>query len=261
VKSLAGNEVKRAMLAALSSLSVEAKDSIKKKLRSNGAALLGGAAATMSFGPIAGLLAAGAAKAGLLDNVVDTIVDDFTKGLASSKGLDDTAEKLVASLPDAATGLLNDRQVAERLEHFVGEAAEELLRKIDVKRIVEAELLAHDDAELEALIDRVASNELVFIQVFGGLLGGVAGLALVWPWMLLPLGGVFLAGWQVGRIADARAAREDEARARAEQDARAASAQEQAGPVDAEFTARPALTQLPPDPVLEAALRETARVG
>ena len=60
------------------------------------------------------------------------------------------------------------------------------------------------EVELEELIDRVAANELSFIQVAGGALGMVAGLALIWPLLLLPIGGAFVLAVMIARVAERR---------------------------------------------------------
>lgn len=206
-RCLVENEIKRHMQEAIGKVGTEAKDLLKQRLRSNGAALIGGAAATVSFGPIAGMLAAGAAKAGLLDGVVERVIDDLTGELSSSKNLEAAADDVVKGLPATARDMLQDTQVRARLADMVEGAAAELVGAVDVRGIVEQELLARDDAELEALIDRVASSELVFIQVIGGVLGAVAGLALVWPVLIAPMALVFVGLWQFGRIAEKRYAR------------------------------------------------------
>lgn len=203
-RSLAENEVRRTIESSLGSVVAGAKGSVKKKLRSNITALLSGASATAAFGPMAGLLAAGAMRSGLLDGIVDRLIDDMVAELAESGKLDSTAREVVQRFPEAASDILSDRKIRERLVELVSGISESLVGSIDVAGLVEQELLAHDDAELEELIDRVASNELCFIQVAGGGLGMIAGLALIWPWLLIPMGATFLLAWQFGRMAETR---------------------------------------------------------
>ncbi len=204
-RAAAQNEVRRGIPTGIESIPGEVRDTLKKKLRGNITALIGGATAGMTLGPLAGILAAGASKSGMLDPLVDKLMADMLEELDKNGGLDKAAAQIVSDLPRAATDVLADKGVRERLTEMVFEASEELIKAIDVKKMVEQELLAHDDRELEELIDAVASNELVFIQVAGGGIGMVAGLALVWPILLAPMAVVFGAMWWLGRRAEARA--------------------------------------------------------
>jgi len=201
-RHLAHNEVRRMIGDAVTTVADEARAKLKKKMRSTGLAAASGAAATAAFGPLAGLLAVGAAKSGVMDPVVDKVLNDMVDELQSSGALDQAAGDVVAAIPDATSGLLRNKEIRQRLTLLVSDASEDLLKAVDVRGLIESELLAHDDAELEALIDRVASNELVFIQVIGGGLGMAAGLALVWPWLLAPFAVAFGVAWVLGRRAE-----------------------------------------------------------
>ncbi|CAG0974562.1 hypothetical protein PLCT2_01544 [Planctomycetaceae bacterium] len=206
-RSLAHNEIRRLIQQAVITVGEDARVRLKKKMRSTGIAAASGAAATAAFGPIAGLFAVGAAKSGVMDPLVDKILNDMVEELQGSSALDNAANGIVEEMPRAATSLLRNHEIKSRLTDLVSGASQDLLGAIDVKKLIETELLAHDDAELEALIDRVASNELVFIQVIGGVLGAVAGLALIWPWLLAPFGLAFVVAWLIGRRAELRAER------------------------------------------------------
>jgi Protein of unknown function (DUF445) len=149
----------------------------------------------------------GAAKSGVMDPLVDKVLNDMVEELQGSSALDNAANGIVEEMPRAATTLLRNHEIKSRLTDLVSGASQDLLGAIDVKKLIETELLAHDDAELEGLIDRVASNELVFIQVIGGVLGAFAGLALIWPLLLAPFGLAFVLAWLIGRRAELRAER------------------------------------------------------
>ncbi|MCC6572731.1 MAG: DUF445 family protein [Planctomycetes bacterium] len=205
-RAAAQNEVRRGIQTGIETISEDARAALKKKLRSNITALISGATAGMTLGPLAGILAAGASKSGMLDPLVDKLMTDMIDELSTNGGLDKAAAGIVSQLPKATGDMLKDKNVRERLTQLVFDASEELVKAIDVKKLVEQELLAHDDSELEGLIDAVASNELVFIQVAGGALGMAAGLALVWPVLLVPFGAAFAAMWLAGRAAEAKAA-------------------------------------------------------
>ncbi len=231
-RSLAHNEIRRLIQQAVRTVGEDARVRLKKKMRSTGIAAASGAAATAAFGPIAGLFAVGAAKSGVMDPLVDKILNDMVDELQGSGALDSAAAGIVEEMPKAAKSLLSNSEIKGRLTELVSGASQDLLGAIDVKGLIETELLAHDDAELEALIDRVASNELVFIQVIGGFLGAFAGLALIWPWLLAPFGLAFAIAWLIGRRAELKAERQRNSASsvsasisRAEQQALAAPAQ------------------------------------
>lgn len=206
-RKLAHNEIRRLITQAVATVGEDARSRLKKKMRSTGIAAASGAAATAAFGPIAGLFAVGAAKSGVMDPLVDKILNDMVDELQTSGALDRAAENIVADLPKAANSLVRNHEINARLAEMVSRATEELLGAIDVRGLIETELLAHDDAKLEELIDRVASNELTFIQVIGGVLGAFAGLCLIWPWLLAPYGLAFALAWFVGRRAELKAQR------------------------------------------------------
>lgn len=181
-----------------------AKDKLREKSRSNLTALLTGTAAATTFGPMAGMLAAGITKSGMFDTLVGKLIDDMVADMKREGAVTAAAEQVVAQLPARAEHILQDAALRARLQEQFSLVAEELLQAVDVAGLVENELLGRDEGELERLIDGVAASELVFIQVAGGGLGVVAGLALVWPWLILPIGGLFLVMVQVARMAERR---------------------------------------------------------
>lgn len=211
-RQLVTAEIADTIQATMSSVVLSAKDKLREKSRSNLTALLTGAAAATTFGPMAGMLAAGITKSGMFDTLVSKLIDDMVNDLKQDGGVKRAAEQVVEQLPARAENILGNPALRAKLSEQFGAVAEELLQAVDVAGLIERELLARDEGELEELIDRVAANELCFIQVAGGGLGVVAGLALVWPWLILPIGGLFLVLVQVARVAERRhAARRAEA--------------------------------------------------
>ena len=205
-------EVMRAHVARIIDLS---KENVRKRLHSKLEALLmgttiaGGAAAKVNpllgaAGVLMGAVGAGLAKSGVLDGLVDRMIDEMSQDLRTGSALEKAAWDIVDELPRRTEELLAETPVRERLLATMSGAAEDLLKQIDVARLVEAELLAQDEAELEDLINSVAESELVFVQVAGGGLGMVAGFALVWPWLVAPYFVLFLVVRQVARVAERR---------------------------------------------------------
>ncbi|MBE7491133.1 MAG: DUF445 family protein [Planctomycetes bacterium] len=203
-RELVTREVADTIQATMSEVVLSAKDKLREKSRSNLTAILTGAAAATTFGPMAGMLAAGITKSGMFDTLVGKLIDDMVNDLKQDGGVARAAEQVVAQLPARAEHILGNPALRAKLQQQFGAVAEELLQAVDVAGLIERELLDRDEGELERLIDRVAANELCFIQVAGGGLGMVAGLALVWPWLILPIGLVFLVLVQVARSAERR---------------------------------------------------------
>lgn len=215
-RELITREVTDTIQHTMGDVIIAARGSLKEKARSNFSAFLGGSAATASLGPMAGVLAAGAIKSGMLDKIVDRMIDNMAEELRKDGGVAGAASGIVETLPGKAEDILSDRKLRRKLNDVFGDMAEELMNAIDVAGLIEQELLARDEGELEQLIDRVAANELTFIQVAGGGLGMVAGLSLIWPWLLLPIGAVFLVMVQVARGAEKKHLRQREAEAYAD---------------------------------------------
>ncbi|MCC7508064.1 MAG: DUF445 family protein [Planctomycetes bacterium] len=208
-RKLVEAEVDRTIHSTMQDVITASKSSLKASARSTvNAALAGGGAATMfaKLGPLAAALAggltAGGMKVGLMDPVIDKVVDKLADDLMQHESLKAVGKRFVATLPERTEEVLRNDKVRLKLRELIGGMAEELVTAVDVAGLIEGELLARDEGELEALIDRVAANELSFIQVAGGGLGMIAGLALVWEWLLIPIGGAFGIMVVIARLAE-----------------------------------------------------------
>lgn len=210
-RELVAREVGTTIQDTMGDVIIAAKSKLKEKARGNFAAILGGGTAAASLGPLAGVMAAGAIKSGMLDSIVDKLVDNMADEMRKDGGMDGAARGIVKALPARAEEILADKNLRAKLSEVFSGMAEELVNAIDVAGLIEKELLARDEGELEALIDRVAANELSFIQVAGGGLGMIAGLALIWPWLLIPIAGVFGVMVLVARMAEKKHAVKREA--------------------------------------------------
>ena len=208
---IAQAEIHKGVQAAMADFVAKARDSIKETASSATTALLTGAGAGVFFarlGPLAGVLAgmltAGSVKSGLLNPLIDAVVDKLADEIPRHAALQEVASGFVRQLPEKVGEMIADVEVRARLRELIGDLAGELVKAVDVASLIENELLGRDERELEELIDRVAASELCFIQVAGGGIGMVAGLALVWPWLLLPIGAAFIAMVQLARMAERR---------------------------------------------------------
>lgn len=85
-------------------------------------------------------------------------------------------------------------------EYMGGEEIEEVftgfiitaLRSLDLEAIIRQQLTKMDEAEIERLITKTASTEIVFIQTSGGIFGALVGLAAVYPFLVFVFAGAGL---------------------------------------------------------------------
>jgi len=136
--------------------------------------------------------------------VKDKVPSFMAGGVVSMIGplLNDAESKIAAHLKDEATlnalvdqispklqrlvtGMLEQPGTGKQLEKAAAAAIEQLFAEIRVSDLLEREIMAQSNAEIERMVHAAASDQLVFLQVAGGVLGCIAGLAIVWPVMLL----------------------------------------------------------------------------
>jgi len=101
--------------------------------------------------------------------------------------------KILPELPQAMDGILNQLDPlleslqkkmeleGQNLEAFVSRAVVEGLRNLDIRAIVKQQLAKMDEQELENMLTGDVVQELVFIQVIGGVFGALTGIALLYP--------------------------------------------------------------------------------
>lgn len=78
---------------------------------------------------------------------------------------------------------------SDRLEAMATRAVVEALHSLDIRHIVKAQLDKMDEQELENMLTGDVMEELRFIQVMGGVFGGLVALALAFPPFRLVLAG------------------------------------------------------------------------
>jgi uncharacterized membrane protein YheB (UPF0754 family) len=81
-------------------------------------------------------------------------------------------------LLDQVKGLLRE-QMSERFPSLLERIVQRAEDKLDVSEIVRAKVEAFDLTKLEAIIHEVSARELKTIEVLGGVLGFIVGLAQV----------------------------------------------------------------------------------
>lgn len=103
-------------------------------------------------------------------------VDHFVQRLASQNPM--IGAFLQGPLLEQVKGLLS-AQMAERFPVFMERVVERVEGQLDIKAIVQSKVEAFDLTKLEAIIYEVTSRELKTIELLGGVLGFLIGLAQV----------------------------------------------------------------------------------
>ncbi len=103
-------------------------------------------------------------------------IDHFVQRLASQNPM--IGAFLQGPLLEQVKGLLS-AQMAERFPVFMERVVERVEGQLDIKAIVQSKVEAFDLTKLEAVIYEVTSRELKTIELLGGVLGFLIGLAQV----------------------------------------------------------------------------------
>ena len=70
------------------------------------------------------------------------------------------------------------QEVTQRLPHLIEGAIAEMEERLDIRELIAAKINAFDLDRLEEIVLRIASTELRFIEVLGGVVGAVVGVAM-----------------------------------------------------------------------------------
>jgi uncharacterized membrane protein YheB (UPF0754 family) len=101
-------------------------------------------------------------------------IDLFIQGLVAKNPM--IAMFAQGPIIDQMKGVLR-AQLAERFPAFVERVVQKAEGKLDVSEIVRAKVEAFDLSKLEAVIHEVSARELKTIEILGGVLGFIIGLA------------------------------------------------------------------------------------
>ncbi|OPL19582.1 MAG: hypothetical protein AVO35_09705 [Candidatus Aegiribacteria sp. MLS_C] len=105
-------------------------------------------------------------------------------------------DSAVTALKEYASGKVRSEEFRRTARDFLLEHAD----KIDIEEIVRRKVDEFDLMQLEELINRVSGENLCGIELFGGILGMVAGLVLIDQWFLLIIPAVMLVLWFIERV-------------------------------------------------------------
>lgn len=104
---------------------------------------------------------------------------------------------------DSIIGKLKD--IAEKKIHSdifrktAGDVMLEFAEKVEIREIVQKKVNEFELKQLEDLIKKVSGENLCGIELFGGLLGMIAGLTLINQWFILGIPAVFVVLWGIER--------------------------------------------------------------
>ncbi len=109
---------------------------------------------------------------------------------------------------DSIIGKLKD--IAEKKIHSdefrktAGAVMLEFAENVEIKEIVQKKVNEFELKQLEELITKVSGENLCGIELFGGLLGMIAGLTLINQWFIIGIPAVFVALWGIERSLSGR---------------------------------------------------------
>lgn len=113
------------------------------------------------------------------DDVGSAILDSadrFLKDLPSDPDARAQVRALAGKLPEA--GSEGSKAIEERLRPLAENMLETLLARIDVEKTVRENLDGFSDQEIKALVQRSTREHLGWLEVWGGVLGAIAGVAM-----------------------------------------------------------------------------------
>ncbi|MDN5352192.1 MAG: hypothetical protein PWQ12_1112 [Clostridiales bacterium] len=122
-----------------------------------------------------------------MEDVVGEIVGSIDKAAAlemiKGKVMTVVSEKMPAIIPSMFKGLILqnveqmiDENGVEVMENMIQELGQKAIGSVDISKMVEDRILAYDLIKIEAIIIRIAKNELKHIEVLGGVLGFAIGV-------------------------------------------------------------------------------------
>lgn len=127
--------------------------------------------------------------AGGVVSMIGPLITDAESRIAShmknEATLNALVDRLAPKLQAMVTNMMQQPGAGKKMEQAAAQAIEQLFAELRVADLLEREIMAQSNAEIEQMANAAASDQLVFLQVAGGVLGCIAGLAMVWPVMLL----------------------------------------------------------------------------
>ncbi|MDD3839324.1 MAG: DUF445 family protein [Clostridia bacterium] len=122
-----------------------------------------------------------------IQDIIDEIWDQDNKRNLSAKIKDKISIVVYKNIPGLIPGPLKglivnyvDKIVSTELEDFLDSSVNEIknnaIDSIDISNIIETKINEFELENLERIIIDIASNELKYIEILGGIIGGVIGI-------------------------------------------------------------------------------------
>ena len=108
---------------------------------------------------------------------------DFVRSETFWNWLEKQLDSTISKLKEFAGEKIRSREFRTRAKEFLLEHMD----KIEIREIVSSKVNDFDLSELEELINKVSGEQLCGIELFGGILGMLAGLILIDQWFLIGL--------------------------------------------------------------------------
>lgn len=124
---------------------------------------------------------------------IEQKVEDYLKTPGAWKTIDGFIMKGTQEIDGLVKELVRNDRVRDKLTEILSETA----RMIDIRGIVKEQINRQDTAELEKMVRAVSNEQLAGIEVFGGLLGVLAGTVLISPWFILVIPAALAGGLAV----------------------------------------------------------------
>ncbi len=116
-------------------------------------------------------------------------IDAWLNGPGAWADIDRLAQPLLKTVPDRVRRFLQRPANIKKIQDIIPD----IIDRLNIRRIIADNIVGQPTEEFENMIMRVAGENLAAIEVLGGLLGLLAGLAMHRPVFLLVLPGALLA--------------------------------------------------------------------
>lgn len=115
-------------------------------------------------------------------------IDDWLAGPQSWADIDRLAQAALRAVPKRVRHFLQRPENVKKIQAVIPE----IIERLNIRRIVADNIEGQRTEEFEAMIKRIAGENLAAIEVLGGLIGMLAGLALHRPLFVFVLPGALL---------------------------------------------------------------------
>ncbi|MCD4776197.1 MAG: DUF445 domain-containing protein [Candidatus Aegiribacteria sp.] len=128
-------------------------------------------------------------------NTARTKIIEYLESESFWNWLEVQIDSVIGKLKDTAEEKIH----SDDFRKTAGTVMLEFAEKVEIKEIVQNKVNEFELKQLEDLITKVSGENLCGIELFGGLLGMIAGLTLINQWFILGIPAAFVALWGIER--------------------------------------------------------------